>query len=269
LHGGKGIEVRDMAKFGILFDSTRCTGCKACQVACKRWNELRGEETELGESFTNPTDLSAHTWIRMNFVETVHSSDVSWHFQRISCMHCEEPPCARNCPTRAITKYSEGPVVVDQSICIGCRYCVQTCPFDIMRFDAERGVVYKCTMCADRIAAGAMPACVDACPMDALEFGDREEMLSKALSKAASVGGYVYGHREAGGTSVFYVTEVAPESLGLPKVPAETIGQRVGGLITDTASIGAAGAVGLAVVGLLSARQRRMKKTRRGMGGEQ
>jgi len=212
-----------MVRYAILFDSTKCTGCRACQVACKRWYELPDEETtSFSNDFTNPTDLSSKTWLFIKFTEFKgkEPKPVEWEFARRSCMQCQEPACAAVCPANAITKFPEGPVVVDQESCIGCRYCVEACPFDVIRYDAGQGVVYKCTMCADRIAAGQQPACVSTCPAEALEFGERQKLLAKAKERAAQVGGYVYGEKEVGGTDVLYVLTKPADQLGL-KTPGD------------------------------------------------
>jgi len=251
-------------EFAILFDGSKCIGCKACQVACKSWYELPAEATELGESFNNPPDLTPHTWLRIHFVERVRDGDFRWYFQRISCMHCDEPPCVYNCPTTAIRKLPEGPVVIDQALCIGCYLCVQTCPFGVPRVQPGEGA-FKCTMCADRIAAGRKPACVESCPVDALEFGEKSVLREKARSRAAAIGGYVYGDQEAGGTSVFYVTQVPPRELGLPEVPPVRMSARVAGLMART---GLVGVVIGAIIGGLAFLTRRRRRVAELGGGE-
>ena len=210
-----------MAK-AIKFDSTRCIACHACQVACKRWWELKAESTTLsaGENteWTNPPDLTPRTWVLVKFVGKGKGEDFKWHFVQERCMHCENPSCRNACPVGAITKYDEGPVVINVDQCIGCKYCVYECPFKIPRYDPVTNKAYKCTMCPDRIKEGLEPACVQACPTNALEFGEREEMLAQAKAKAEAIGGYVYGDEENEGTSVFIVTELPPEELGYNKV---------------------------------------------------
>ncbi|WP_342785622.1 4Fe-4S dicluster domain-containing protein [Thermofilum sp.] len=208
-----------MAK-AIMYDSTKCIGCRACQVACKRWNDLPAEKTSLSPDWTNPPDLSPVTWNYIRFVGKNGENGFEWHFVSVRCMHCVDPPCARACPVGAITKYEEGPVVINQEKCIGCRYCVAVCPFEVPRYDKATGKVYKCHMCYDRIKEGLEPACVATCPTGALSFGDRETLLSRARERASTVNGYLYGADEIEkGTSVFIVTKLPPAELGLPDAP--------------------------------------------------
>ncbi len=206
----------------IKFDSTRCIACHACQVACKRWWELEAEKTTLsakkGTEWTNPPDLTPKTWMLVKFVGTGKGDDFRWRFAQERCMHCLNPSCRNVCPVGAITKYDNGPVVINVDVCIGCKYCVAVCPFRIPRYDAATNKTYKCTMCPDRIREGMGPACVETCPTDALEFGEREEMLAKALEKRDRIKGYIYGDTENEGTSVFIVTDVPPEQMGYHKV---------------------------------------------------
>lgn len=210
-----------MAK-AIKFDSIRCIACHACQVACKRWWELKAESTTLsaaeGSEWTNPPDLTPRTWVLVKFVGIGEGEDFKWRFVQERCMHCLNPTCRNVCPVNAITKYDEGPVVINVDVCIGCKYCVDECPFSIPRYDPVTNKAYKCTLCPDRIREGLQPACVQACPTGALEFGEREEMLVLAQSKAKAINGFVYGENENEGTSVFMITDVPPEQLGYLKV---------------------------------------------------
>lgn len=252
-----------MVRYSILFDSTKCMGCRACQLACKRWYELPAEEdTSLTPDFSNPTDLRPTTWLFMKFNEFkgVEPKPMEWEFTRRSCMHCEEPACAYVCPTKAITKYPEGPVVVDQSMCIGCRYCVEACPFDVMRYDARQGVVYKCTMCADRVQAGQQPACVKTCPGEALEFGERDKLLAKAKEKAKKVGGYVYGEKEVGGTDVIYVLTKPANQLGLTTPGNEPVSKWHMSQVSYSLGIGLPIAAGLAAVYYIAQRKEKVAK---------
>lgn len=252
-----------MAKFAIMMDTSKCTGCRGCQLACKRWYELPYEETTLTDSWTNPPDLTPRTWMHVRLVENGEGDDLAWTFYRWTCLHCDEPPCAGVCPTRAITKFDEGPVVVDQSVCIGCRYCVQACPFGIPRRDSEAGVVYKCTMCADRISQGKIPNCVESCPTGALAFGEKSGILAKAKARASAINGYVYGEKEAGGTSYYIVTNRPLEELGLPKVGPEPISKWVLDQTQSSLGIGLPIAAALAAVYYVAERKGRLAKEAR------
>lgn len=216
-----------MAK-GMLVDIARCIGCRACQVACKRWNNNEGENTSLSQEWTNPPNLSAKTWTLIKFVETGSDQDFKWHFISKRCFHCLEPACVAACPVGALLKTVEGPVLYDQDKCIGCRYCMIACPFHIPKFqwNEPRPLIRKCTFCADRIIEGLEPACIQACPTNALEFGEREELIAMAKSRISSNPKYVkqiYGEHEVGGTSTLFVSDTPFENLGfdtnLVKIP--------------------------------------------------
>ncbi|RLI15144.1 MAG: 4Fe-4S dicluster domain-containing protein [Candidatus Hecatellales archaeon] len=204
----------------ILVDVRRCVGCKACQVACKSWNNLPAEETEIMETeYTNPTSLSATTWNYIRFEEVENGGSVKWTMVSMRCMHCLEPTCVSVCPTMALWKREDGPVLYNVERCIGCRYCVNACPWGVPSFDDEAKAIRKCTMCFDRIDVGLKPACVTVCQTEALQFGDRDEILEKARNSGAP---YIYGEKEAGGTSVIYVSDVPLKEIGLPKVDYRT-----------------------------------------------
>ena len=193
----------------ILFDSSKCIGCRQCVEACKDWNDLpRGNTYGIGRS----------TWLTIE--PPVLEGTVSiWG--RNSCMHCEEPLCAAVCPVEAITKYDEGPVVIDEAACIGCEYCVHACPWQVIARDPVSKKAKKCTMCSDRVTGGAAPFCVASCPVDALEFDLLEELRARAARRAQELGAIVYGRHEAGGTQVLHVLTALPREHGVPAVAAE------------------------------------------------
>jgi formate dehydrogenase iron-sulfur subunit len=212
----------------ILNDTTRCIACRGCQLACKQWNDLPAEDTAFSGTWTNPPNLSANTWNLLDFREVEVGDKVSWHFVRHVCMHCEDPACVSACPVKALHKTEEGPVLYNGARCIGCRYCMLACPFDIPAFqwDTPNPYIKKCTMCADRIAMGEEPACTKACPTNAIKFGGREELLTEAHARIAArpdrYVNHIYGENEAGGTSVFYLSSVPFTALGMPEVASES-----------------------------------------------
>lgn len=193
----------------ILFDSSKCIGCRQCVEACKDWNDLpRGNSYGIGRS----------TWLTIE--PPVLEGTVSvWG--RNSCMHCSYPLCAAVCPVEAITKYEEGPVVIDQAACIGCEYCVHACPWQVITRDPVSRKAAKCTMCSDRVAQGTDPFCVVNCPVGALEFGLLEDMGPRAARRAQDLAATVYGSDQAGGTQVLHVLTAAPRDHGAPAVAPE------------------------------------------------
>jgi len=216
-----------MRSIGCLYDSTRCTGYRGCMVACKQWNELPAVKTTFfeGEGYQNPADLSGDTYVYMSYHEMIDpkTKKLRWVFGRHACMHCVDPGCVSACPVAALQKTPEGPVTYDAGLCLGCRYCMIACPWNIPKFQWLKALpeIRKCTLCSDRVAEGHPPACMKACPTGALTFGDRAELLAEAKRRIkASPGKYVnhvYGEKEAGGTSLLYLSAVPFENLKLPK----------------------------------------------------
>jgi len=193
----------------ILFDAAMCIGCRQCVNACKDWNELaRGTLYEI----------AADNWITMQ-PPVLEGLSTLW--ARDSCMHCDYPMCAAVCPVEAITKFAEGPVVIDQEKCIGCEYCILACPWGVISYDKVAHKAAKCTMCSDRIGDGKTPFCVQACPVGALDFGLVSDMSEKAKQRTAETGGHLYGAEEAGGTSVCYVLAATTEDYGIRMVGPE------------------------------------------------
>lgn len=203
-----------------LIDVSKCMGCRGCQVACKQWNDLPAVSTTQVGTYENPPHLSANTWIKVEFHETAGS----WTFRAHTCMHCTEASCVSVCPTGAARK--EGEItIIDQDWCIGCGYCVVACPFGAVNREGGPGTARKCRMCIDRIQNGYEPACAKTCPPDAIQFGERAEMLRRAHARVASLraNGYslanVYGEYELGGLQTLYVLTDSPAKLGLPESP--------------------------------------------------
>jgi len=217
-------------EYAVLVDPAKCIGCRACQVACKRWNNRQGETTTFSSEWTNPPKLSFNTYthIRFKLEYDQITDETKWRFFNWRCMHCKDPACAPVCPVNAITKYEEGPVVIDPNKCIGCKFCISACPFGIPQFDALEGKVSKCTMCYDRVPEKE-PACVQSCPVGALMFGPRDDILQKATERAEELDGHIYGdieNKPLGGTSFIYVLDSDPSVFDLPNVgekPAATV----------------------------------------------
>lgn len=221
----------------VLYDANRCTACRGCQSACKQWNQNdeniptveNGVASLNWGSYENPPQLSAHTWTRIRFTELEYNGKFHWVFLKLQCMHCEHPACAAACPVGALQKTPEGPVVYYEERCIGCRYCMVACPFGIPTFEWESPVpwIRKCTFCADRMSAGMEPACVKTCPTNALEIGDREQLLAEAKRRINNSPdkyvNHIYGENEVGGTSWLYISPVPFDKLGLPVLGSEPV----------------------------------------------
>lgn len=219
----------------LLQDNTRCIRCRGCQVACKAWNDLPGEDTTFfaGPGYQNPRDLSASTWTIVTYNSLERDGRFDWVFGRRMCMHCQEPACASACPVEALKKTEDGPVVYDGDKCIGCRYCMLACPFLVPQFEWSKALprITKCTMCADRIAVGEAPACAKVCPTGAITFGERDELIAEAHRRIRSAPSeyihHIYGEEEVGGTSVLHLSGAPFDMLGYPKdLPTEALSER-------------------------------------------
>ena len=189
---------------GLLYDSTRCIGCGACAQACKDQNHLPGAVED---------HTTAYTWTTVSQVEE--------HYVRKLCMHCLEPTCASVCPVAALHKTPEGPVVYDAEKCMGCRYCMMACPFDVPKYQWDRAVpvVGKCIMCYPKVQKGEPTACAEVCPVQATVFGERRNLILDAGERMRKEPGRytdsIYGLREAGGTGVLMLAGVSYGHLGL------------------------------------------------------
>ena len=215
-----------MSEKAILFDSSRCTACRGCQVACKCWNGLPSTLEKNGNpstgSYQSPMDLNGDTRLLISFHEEAGGDKgVKWAFGRRSCQHCADAPCATICPGGALKKdEATGFVSVDESKCIGCRYCSTACPFDVPQYHGDTSKINKCTGCLDRVEQGLAPACVTTCQPQALMFGDREEMLSIARERVDYLHGKgyadaaLYGEDEVGGLHVIQVLKHGVEAHG-------------------------------------------------------
>ena len=217
------------AEVAKLIDVSICIGCKACQVACSEWNDLRDDVGENFGVYDNPRDLSPQTWTLMRFDEHVNEQGkLEWLIRKDGCMHCEDPGCLKACPQPgAIVQYANGIVDFQSEHCIGCGYCVAGCPFDVPRISEKDHKAYKCTLCSDRVAVGQEPACVKTCPTGAISFGTKDDMLIKAEGRVDEMksrgvqNAGVYDPAGVGGTHVIYVLQHANQPELYHKLPNE------------------------------------------------
>ena len=226
-----------MSEKAMLIDVSRCTGCRGCQVACKQWNSLAAEETTNKGTYENPPSLSGITWTKIKFEEDYGI----WQFRKLQCLHCTDASCVSVCPTGAAAHHGEF-VIFDQNVCVGCGFCVVSCPFSIPHKDESEGTARKCTLCIDRVSNQQIPACAKACPTGAIEFGDRRDMIEKGEKRVATLvangkgRASFYGKNELGGLHVLYVLEDTPSSYNLPQSPqlvtSSLLAQWIGGLVT-------------------------------------
>lgn len=206
--------------YAILFDSTKCVGCRSCEGACaEKWKYPYDEKIAAEEK------LSAH---KVTAVQTKGE-----RYMRRMCMHCTDPACVSACPVGALQKTAAGPVVYDADKCMGCRYCMAACAFQAPSYEwnARLPQVKKCNMCVERQTAGKPTACTEACPAEATMCGEREAMIALARKRLADTpDAYyqkIYGIEEVGGTSVLMIAAVPFEQLGLPaNLPREALPQR-------------------------------------------
>jgi formate dehydrogenase iron-sulfur subunit len=210
-------------RYGLLHDVNLCVGCRSCEVACNQVNDNPPPEPPTADKsvFTKmrrPTSKQ-YTVVNRYLNEADGKPPV---YRKQQCMHCNEPCCASVCFVHAFTKTPEGPVLYDPSVCVGCRYCVNACPYYALSYEYEKPFeprVVRCTMCYPRIKKGLKPACAEACPMGAIKFGRREELIKLARERIrkrpADYIDHVYGEHEFGGTSWLVIGGTSFAKLGL------------------------------------------------------
>jgi len=207
------------ADLAMLVDVSRCIGCWWCYAACKHHNGLE-ETTKPGVA--EPPELSPDTWTTLRPVRM----DENWSYLKHACMHCADAACVKVCPSGALSYNELGFVQYEREKCIGCGYCVEFCPFEVPRLEDNRatgvGLMSKCTFCKDRVARGEQPACAEACPTGAIQFGDRSQLLEEGRQRVRElVRSYpracLYGEHEMGGLHVLYVLPDQPSAYGLPE----------------------------------------------------
>jgi len=236
---------------GFFTDTTLCIGCKACEVACKEWNQLPSDGYAFtGESYDNTGELNGTTWRHVAFVEQVHrvssTSDAllqpenvlhsvagRWLMESDVCKHCTHAACLDVCPTGSLFRTEFGTVVVQQDVCNGCGYCVPACPFGVIQKREETdGHAGKCTLCYDRLLDGETPACAKACPTESIQYGDLDELHARADARLARVRENEHFHDASlylrdtndgiGGAGAFFLLLDKPEVYGLPPDPVDT-----------------------------------------------
>ena len=219
-------------RVGFFTDTSVCIGCKACEVACKEWNQVPEDGlTFTGMSYDNTGGLGADTWRHVAFIEQPVDSGIRWLMSSDVCKHCTHAACLDVCPTGALMRTEFGTVVVQEDICNGCGYCVPACPYGVIDQRRDDGRAWKCTLCYDRLGAGAEPACAKACPTDSIQFGPLEELRERSDARLAQL--HDAGMREArlygrdpddgvGGAGAFFLLLDEPEVYGLPPDPVVT-----------------------------------------------
>ena len=227
-----------MAK-GFFTDTTVCIGCKACEVACKQWNQLPDDGLVFtGMSYDNTAALGASTWRHVSFIErpvplggqVTGVGDFSWLLMSDVCKHCQRAGCLEACPTGAIVRTEFHTVFVQPDVCNGCGYCITGCPFGVIDRREDDGRAWKCTLCYDRLSDDMTPACAQACPTDSIVFGELDELKQKAAARVEELHdrgldeAYLYGVDEdnqpgTGGLNAFFLLVDEPEVYNLPPDP--------------------------------------------------
>jgi len=216
---------------GFFTDTSVCIGCKACEVACKEWNQLPGDTPTFMEGYDNTGKLDAQNYRHVKFVDLVPESPniiagngAAWLMMSDICKHCNNASCMEVCPTNAIVKTEYNTVYIQPDVCNGCRDCISACPYGAIGFNEQTGVVGKCTFCYDRLQADMTPACAKACPTQSIQYGTLSQLQKKADDRLAKLKaqGYdkaqLYGRDDSvyGGLGAFFLLMDNPEVYGLP-----------------------------------------------------
>jgi formate dehydrogenase iron-sulfur subunit len=255
---------------GFFTDTTVCIGCKACEVACKQWNQLPDDGLVFtGMSYDNTVDLGPSTWRHVEFIErpaafggqTHADGSFSWVFLSDVCKHCTTAGCLDACPTGAIIRTEFSSVYVQPDVCNGCGYCIVGCPFGVIGRREDDGRAWKCTLCYDRLQDDMTPACAKACPTESIVFGDLDELRGRAEDRVEALhergveGAYLYGQDGAhqpgtDGLNAFFLLTDRPEVYNLPPDPVAPT--KLAGPSWRSMALAAAG-VALAAIGAVVA----------------
>src|SRR6266700_3335119 len=239
--------------YGFFTDTSICIGCKACEVACKEWNQLQGNDPKfLADSYDNTGPLDAQNWRHVKFIDNVpvETADAgngrAWLMMSDVCKHCKHASCMDVCPTGAIIRTEFDTVFIQQDVCNGCRNCVAACPYSVIAMNQSTGPAHKCTLCYDRLQGGLEPACAKACPTQSIQFGPLADLQKAAdvrlaaLHSQGSTQAQLYGRDDTvyGGLNAFFLLMDKPETYGLPNadnagLPSRNdLGGYIGALVT-------------------------------------
>lgn len=261
-------EIKPGEAYGFFTDTSVCIGCKACEVACKQWNRLPGDEPSFLDGFDNTGRLNGQNWRHVQFHDNVPDDAVipgqgkAWLMMSDVCKHCQEASCMEVCPTGAIIRTEFDSVFIQPDVCNGCRDCIAACPYDVIGVNEDKSVAQKCTLCYDRLQNDMTPACAQACPTDSIQFGPMSELRESATERLETLHAQgikearLYGHDEKvyGGLNAFFLLMDEPERYHLPDEANAVLPRRnnVGGYLTGvvTAVFGVLG-------GLIALRRRR------------
>ncbi|MFI6504721.1 4Fe-4S dicluster domain-containing protein [Nonomuraea typhae] len=251
--------------YGFFTDTSVCIGCKACEVACRTWNQLDGDAPSFLDGFDNTGRLGAETWRHVQFHDNVPDEAATqgqgkvWLMMSDVCKHCRQASCMEVCPTGAIIRTEFDSVFIQPDVCNGCRYCISACPYDVIGADPVSGVVQKCTLCYDRLQNDMTPACAKACPTESIQFGPVSELRQTAAKRLETLHAQgvteanLYGHDEKvyGGLNAFFLLMDQPSAYRLPDEKNAVLPSRnnAGGYLTAAITAVAGVLAGLIALG--------------------
>jgi formate dehydrogenase iron-sulfur subunit len=252
------VEIVPGKPYGFFTDTSVCIGCKACEVACKEWNQLPEKDMGfLGDSLDNTGELNGSTWRHVKFIDNVPDETMgegngrAFLIMSDVCKHCQHASCMDVCPTGSIIRTEFDTVYIQEDVCNGCRNCIAACPYDVIAIDDDEKVAQKCTLCYDRLQGGMEPACAKACPTDSIQFGPLDELRVTARKREAQL--HEQGLKEAnlygaddevyGGLNAFFLLMDKPEVYRLPNAEnaglpgRNNVGGYLGWLVTAVLAV--------------------------------